>query len=251
MERIIIQFVLLQLIFVSCGTKADLREFNIGIEEFNKNNYEEALKIFKKGTLKNNGHKYPNFYGVAYCYYNINKYILARKEILKCLEGKKYMRDEFLSDVYLLYGLVESELGNKDKELESYKNACELYPRNIEALVTYGHSLNEIASFEEAIKVLNKAIEFESENSYAYNNRARAKLGLNQFVEAEEDIEEALRIDKRNPYIYLNKYELYKAKNQLQKACEMLEVAMELDFSEYGSKEDEVKYVNIFKSSCY
>ena len=85
-----------------------------------------------------------------------------------------------------------------------------------------------------AIEYLNKAIEQQPDNAYAYNSRGVAYKTLDQYQIAIENYDEAIRLQPDYAYAYNNRGVAYKKLNQPQQAIEDYNEAIRLkpDYAE-------------------
>lgn len=86
---------------------------------------------------------------------------------------------------------------NYKKAIRLYKQALKSEPSNSENIYLHiGISYNMLGKYKKAIKLLNKSIEINSENSSTYYNRGYAYYKLKKFDKAKQDFKKAIDINK-------------------------------------------------------
>ena len=75
--------------------------------------------------------------------------------------------------------------------------AIEKNPQNLYALTNRGVDKSILEDYEGAIEDYSKIIEIDSVNALAYLNRGKNKANLNLYVEAIEDYDKALKLQRR------------------------------------------------------
>jgi Flp pilus assembly protein TadD len=97
---------------------------------------------------------------------------------------------------------------------------------------------------------LNKIIEKESQDAFAYNNRALALIRIGELEMAKSDLDKSLQLDSQNPFVYKNYFFYYKEKKEKENACKAIEEALKKDMSEYGDNTDTHELKELKKEFC-
>jgi tetratricopeptide (TPR) repeat protein len=126
----------------------------------------------------------------AIVHYYRKDFDLAKLELAKLAEVKK---DE--PNIYNTLSLIETEKGN----------------------------------YQEALKMVNKAIELDPKQSYFLNNRGFVYLSLKEMEKAEADINESISSDPYNAWAYRNKGVFYLMKGDYPSAERLLKQSIDMD----------------------
>lgn len=211
--------------------RPDTYNYNRGMEEYGKNNYDEALTYFNKEIESNpkNGYAYSwiatirgykEEYGRALtaidlalknlpkkdaefvaATYNIRAGVyLALKDTVKALNDyassiKVFPENE---DTYVKRAQIYYEQNNYDLADADYKRITKLNQGSVMGYMGIGRNRNSQKRWDEAIEQFNHVANLYSEYSSAYSFRAEAYIGKEKWAEATDDIMKALTIDGDN-----------------------------------------------------
>jgi tetratricopeptide (TPR) repeat protein len=250
MKNTLISLILCAFIFSSCSYGKSIGLYRKGLKKAEMEQYHEAIEIFNEGISLDNNLKFLFHEAKAGCLFELKEYNSTLKELEICIKNKDEIPDRNLSQIYFLKGTTEGQIGQNDLEIESFKKSIFYNSENIGSYISLGYNLNNIEEYEEAIEVLNKAIELDPESSFAFNNRAQSKIGIGNLKGAEKDLEVAFSFNNNNPYIFYNKYLLFKAQNESEKACEMINKALRTDFEHADYVNLKIKLIAISIAEC-
>lgn len=124
-----------------------LNRFLKGIDYYNRENYKNALKIFNS-------------------------------LITDCVSDREF------SAVYFFTAISYSEIGLYDNALKAYCNATNYNPHFSSAWSNRGLIHKNLGEFNEAVICLNKAIELDKTNNFAYLNLSSVYLALLDYDKA-------------------------------------------------------------------
>ncbi|GJM36555.1 MAG: TPR repeat-containing protein YrrB [Saprospiraceae bacterium] len=221
----------------SCG-QGGIKTYNKGLTLMDKGDYEKAIEAFSYGIELNDIAKSVNYYGRAYSHFELKNFNEAKSDIGKSLETETLNKENINSDIYWLKGMIAAAEGNKQLEIKSYEKAIEYAPENLWLKTTLGLALIENNESKKAIEILTTVIEKNTQDAYAFNNRALALIKVGKLEMAKSDLDESKKLDSQNPFLYKNYFLYYKEKNDLQNACQAIEEALKKDMSEYGEEND-------------
>ncbi len=129
-------------------------------------------------------------------------------------------------------GMIFMKLGNMDSAIEYFKRALELEPdqQDIPTIYSYlAYCLKEQEKYKEAIDVLNKAEEYDSERTDIYNLKGFCYFKLRDYKRAISCFEKVIRIDPGSAIDYANIGVNYERLGEKEKAIEYYTIALKLD----------------------
>lgn len=131
-----------------------------------------------------------------------------------------------------------------NKAIDDFSKVIEINPKNAGAFINRAFYARErIGDFAGAVKDYDQAISLLSEtnSAFALNNRGHAKYMLQDTLGAITDINRSLEIDPENPYAYRNRAIVLLATGQTNEACKDLMRAKELGYEQlYGNDINEL-----------
>lgn len=188
------------------------------------NQAKEALPIFKE-HIKEEETDSSYLYGMACCYDSLNQTANAIETYKKVLEvnPNHYNANSKLSNIYLDMVKTKWNRSNFNISLDYAKKQLEINSSGyyyIECALVY----IEGYQFEEAIECLNKVIEIEPDNLYAYNNLGWIYQLTRKDNEAVEMYKKAIELNKdlKTTLPYQNLADMYIALHEYDKAYEVL-----------------------------
>ncbi len=224
--------------------------YNKGINLLNQENYQKAVDIFSTGIALDDFAKSANHYGRAYAYFELNQLSEAKSDIEKSLKTEAINNEDINCNIYWLKGMIASEEGDIDLEIQSYQKAIEYNPNNSQLKTTLGYALVVSDRLNEAIDLLTKVINNNKKDAYAYNNRGLAYIKTAEYLKAKSDLDASKNLNNQNPFLYRNYFFLYQTKNDLEKACKALAIALQQDMSEYGRAKDTAELKRLKREFC-
>lgn len=205
----------------------------LGVIKGIENDKEEAIRLFKKALLIDQGNNFVHF--------NLAKALSesGRDEESLPHHAKATELAPDHHEAWLNYGRSQANLGLYDQAIASYDRAIQLnpdyaeawynkgvaldqlkrYPESIaayeqalhiradfvDAWVNKGAALDELKRYDEALAAYEQAIRFQPASARAWANRGLALHGLKRHEEALADYERALSIQPDNSVAWTNK----------------------------------------------
>lgn len=118
--------------------------------------------------------------------------------------------------------------GEPGKSLTVLERLCAAEPGDIGNWSNRGYELSRLERYEEAVQVLDKALEFDKDEPVVLSNKAYALLKLGRDAEAFTTVNRSLKADKVNPYALRTRALLYVRKGARKKACDDLDMSKAL-----------------------
>jgi tetratricopeptide (TPR) repeat protein len=126
-------------------------------------------------------------------------------------------------------GKYFSHLKEYDKALNCMEKALELDSRNVYAWINKGTILYSLKEYDKALNCMEKALELDSRNVYAWINKGVLISTHGEFYEGIEYFDKALEIDSRNVYAWINKGTILYSLKEYDKALNCLGNAADID----------------------
>lgn len=193
-DRFVLGLILATMLFVApvLGQISGLDVFRNVIGPISPTQF-ELVKLFLKGAVDEyyliNGY---NSYKDAESYFNSGNYVGALPAINNSIEDVEKIRSFIFKDILFIY----------------YKNMLS------DEYCMKGAILNELKRYNEALIFLNKSIDKNYKNAYAWNNKGNAFYHLGNYGEAINDYDFAVRLDPSLKYAAYSKKCLAKLKLQ-------------------------------------
>ena len=173
-------------------SKKDNNQFNLALSFQNKNNFQEAIKIYKKLLIKN-----PDLIEIkinlALCLFGVEKYIDAAEIFHKLHE------DDPENVLYLNYCAVTYIKCNHNKiALDFLKRIIKLEPQNIEAWVNLTYVSSLLENHTESLYYATQALSLNPNETKLFNNMGSALLTIHRYQDALICYQTALDLDKNN-----------------------------------------------------
>ncbi len=241
--------ILLLTITTSCAQDG-LEFYNEGVIEMNNKNYEKAIKLFKQGLQIDDISKIVNHLGIANCYFELEKYDLAKAELELCLQTEKINNEKINSDIYQLKSAIYSIEGKINEELNSLEKALIYAPDNLLLKVSLGLSKIESGREQEGITLLNEVLALKPQDAFALNNRAFGFIKLGKLEEAKKDLDASLALDADNPFLYQNYFFYFQKLGKDEYACKNLHLASMKNMKDYGYEKDSKQIEELKKTYC-
>jgi len=121
-----------------------------------------------------------------------------------------------------LFGLAVTyqELGRIADAEAGYRHILELDPRDNRANFSLARILADRRDFDDAIAVLNDAVDIGSEQAGLHNLMAECYLGLEDYERAEKEVERTLSINPEFPTAYYNLALIHEGRGELGSAID-------------------------------
>lgn len=222
---------------------------------FNIGKYKDAIYLYSEIidepeiTLTNK--KYYSYFQRANCYYFLLDYDKSLKDIgIACKADTNLMgHNSIIGHSLWLHGRIQSKLDNKEESLNLYLEATK-YIKEQKLYTNIGYKQIQLENYEEAIFALNFAINLDSTDAYAFNNRALAYLKINNFKNAELDVLKSIKLNPNNPYAFKTNALLLIEQRKITMACEQLKIAEEKGYYFFGNESDKEEVILLQKKYC-
>lgn len=251
MKFIGIYFIYLLTLIGSCNT---IEEFERGFNLYTKGEYENAIKVFEK----NLNSKYLDvrcFVGKAYCQYELLAFNQAKSNLSKALEMLGTVNNEghklwIEGHSYKLLGEIASLENDANSMIEYYNKAVVILKDDSELISNIGYTCIENGDLQKGIDFLSKAIEINSSDAYAYNNRALGYIRQNKLGLAEVDLAKSQFLEPDNPFLLKNYGYFFLKKNNKNKACEYFKLSIKVQYSDWWDKAELDKINQAIANHC-
>ena len=134
-------------------------------------------------------------------------------------------------------GLASSDLGDTATAFRCLKAMVRLDPKDDVAWLNTGFFLGTLGRHKEALVYYDEAERLGRKDARFFNNRGFSRLGAGDMKGARKDIERSLEKDARNSYAYRNLAHLEVASGNKEAACTAMERAIALGFTDRYGKE--------------
>lgn len=177
-----------------------------------KNNYEEAFKIYNKILSLDTNH-FETIFFLAILNAQTKKYDQAKQLLEKAIQIKPEM-----PELYNSLGLIHRDMGNFDQSLVCLKKAIRIFPEFAIAYNNMGIVYKDLDDVEQAEKNFLYSINLDPNNSDPYNNLGLIYRDSNQQNKAKKFFEKSLEINPKNLQTLNNFGNLYKNLGLIDKA---------------------------------
>lgn len=169
-----------------------LMYFNIGREEFQKQEYDKAYNTFREAATYNP--LKPDIY----------HYLAIIKTQRKDYEGALRLIDKAIDveeDAMFLNfkGAIQSELKDDEGAIKTLKRAIEIEPDFITPYSNIASIYMYKAQYPEAIEYFDKAINLDEKYSKGHAEKAIMYYKIEKYQDAQASLEKALEIEPENP----------------------------------------------------
>jgi Flp pilus assembly protein TadD len=208
----ILSAVLIMLALNSCAGigvfSSAKNEFELGLDLFNRGQYEEAIKHFNKSAELDPMSGRPYIY-LGRSYLNLMRWHEAippfRTALRLAPEETKQEIVNIMIDALLAAASSDFREGNFRSSIYSLKEALTLQPESVKltnelinTLIAYGRDLLSRGNAAEAINSFNEAIELSADNINAYIGLAKAYFQKDDILKALSAAGKAMAIDPSN-----------------------------------------------------
>jgi tetratricopeptide (TPR) repeat protein len=192
--------------------------------------FKEEIQDLNKIIELNIGSKSINAHNErAIAYIRIGENSKALEDINYVIENKEDSSD--INQAYIQKASILYVLNDLESSKEFYQKALELNNNKDKGITTQALiGLSNISKdVNESLKLLNKAIEIDSENGMAFGARGAIYLEQENIEKAFKDFQKAKKYDSNNPDIHFNIGQLYaNYANNLDSATYYFEKAIKL-----------------------
>ena len=127
--------------------------------------------------------------------------------------------------------LIHLDLDDYSEALKYLNRSLEFHPGDVITFSNIGFVALNSGKYQQAVNIYDEQIEKDPSRSYMYSNRGQAKYKLGQTEEAIIDISKAIELDPINSFAYKNRGMIYFDIGNNSKGCEDLLKAKELGLS--------------------
>ncbi len=127
--------------------------------------------------------------------------------------------------------LIHLELDDYPEALKYLNRSLEFHPDDVITFSNIGFVALNSGKYQQAVNIYNEQIKKDSSRSYMYSNRGQAKYKLGKIEEAIEDITKAIELDPINSFAYKNRGMIYFEIGNDDLGCEDLLKAKELGYT--------------------
>ena len=166
--------------------------FNLGLQNFKKNNLKDAENFFKEALSHNPDHLESIFFlGILQA---------KKKDFNKAKDFfiKVIQIDSSYIDAHYNLGIVFNELKDFQNSINCYEKAIQIDSNNVHAYNNLGNSLIGLERTKEAVDYYKKAIEIDSNYIKAHENLGIAFYKLGEFQKAISCYEKAIQLNPNN-----------------------------------------------------
>lgn len=158
----------------------NIYSFNKGNQAFKEQDYRKAIQFFKTALDEN---PESDFFAcnhmIGYCHYYLGEYENALKELKYAV---KFANTD-LEKLYLIIGNIYKKKSDFNNAVINYKKCLEQNSENVNCLFWLSQSLYEINNFNEALKIINKVLDYKKVGE-AYLLKGKICEKLNQNLSA-------------------------------------------------------------------
>jgi eukaryotic-like serine/threonine-protein kinase len=190
---------------VTTSSLEALRQYSLGTLAHSKGEYEHAIPFYQAAIKID-----PNFAiahaRLASCYNNLRQNEAARPEFIQAYELRDRVseRERFIITSNY-YGGATGQWDEQIKELEKWKAT---YPHDFEPLNLLSNRYTTAGPFELAVIEGNKAIELNPNDARPYVNVGVAFIELNRFDEAKKVLQKAMQLGRETTNMHARLYQL-------------------------------------------
>jgi tetratricopeptide (TPR) repeat protein len=251
MRTLLISF--LNMLLINVSFSQDHLKLTLADRAFDNKEYQSALKLYESIVEDAGLKQYYHFtmYKKAYCNYMLTQYNEAISDVKQALKVKKTDTQYpwLMGNGYWLYARIYSKLNMKKEALKCLTKASEFIVTST-LYSTIGYAEIQNGLYEKAVKSLDKSVELDAFNAYAYSNRALAYFKLSVFDKARTDINKSIDLNDKNPYAFKHSAMIYIAMNDMENACIELKKAEANGYATFGNETDAHEVDEMIKKYC-
>lgn len=196
------------------------------IEFGNEKTFEKAKRMYV--TRTENYYKNDVLFTLEEIFFE-EDYHLSIPRFVKQVYDKAYKNTAALLEYIVQFG-VSGELNmwllEEGKILHSSRMEPDSDKVAVQSYIRGKNLIDEKGKEEEAIKLLNKAIEKYDRHAQAYERRARVNFLLKKDHDAMRDYKKSLGLDPDNPYAYFGMADVHIRKEEFSEAADALGLAI-------------------------
>ena len=197
--------------------------FNLGLQNFKKNNLKDAENFFKE-VLNNNSEHLESIFFLGILQAKKKDFNKAKDFFIKVIQI-----DSSYIDAHYNLGIVFNELKDFQNSINYYKKAIQIDSNHADAHNNLGLVFYKLKDFQNSINYYKKAIQIDSNNVHAYNNFGNSLIGLYRTKEAVDYYKKAIEIDSNYIKAHENLGIAFYKLRQFQNAKSYFKKAIQID----------------------
>jgi len=197
--------------------------FNLGLQNFKKNNLKDAENFFKE-VLNNNSDHLESIFFLGILQAKKKDFNKAKDFFIKVIQI-----DSSYIDAHYNLGIVFNELKDFQNSINCYEKTIQIDSNHTDAHNNLGMVFYKLKEFQNSINCYEKAIQIDSNNVHAYNNLGNSLIGLERTKEAVDYYKKAIEIDSNYIKAHGNLGITFYKLGEFQKAISCHEKAIQLD----------------------
>ena len=197
--------------------------FDLGRQNFKKNNLKDAENFFKK-VLNNNSDHLESIFFLGILQAKKKDFNKAKDFFIKVIQI-----DSSYIDAHYNLGIVFNELKDFQNSINCYEKTIQIDSNHADAHNNLGMVFYKLKDFQNSINYYKKAIQIDSNNVHAYNNLGNSLIGLYRTKEAVDYYKKAIEIDSNYIKAHENLGIAFYKLGEFQKAISCHEKAIQLN----------------------
>jgi len=155
-------------------------------------------------------------------------WVVAREigEVAKTLRAQK-QRDYWVQE-----GQTQTEAGEYDKAEKAYGEALRIFPNHPDNRRIYSSRavlLHQLARYQDALEMYQKAVDSDSADSYLYHKMGNVLVKLSHYEEALDSYDHALKHDPKNVRLLQSQGDILRNLSRYEEALASYNLALALD----------------------
>jgi len=203
--------------------------FNLGLQNFKKNNLKDAENFFKK-VLNDNPDHLESIFFLGILQTKKNDFSKAKDSFIKVIQI-----DSGYIDAHYNLGIVFNELKDFKNSINCYERVIQIDSKHADAHNNLGLILYKLGEFQNSINCYEKAIQIDSKHVDAHNNLGNSLKGLEKTKEAVAYYKKAIEINSNYIKAHGNLGITFYKLGEFQKAISCHEKAIQLDPKDLNS----------------
>ena len=197
--------------------------FNLGLQNFKKNNLKDAENFFKE-VLNNNSDHLESIFFLGILQAKKKDFNKAKDFFIKVIQI-----DSSYKDAHYNLGIVFNELKDFQNSINCYEKTIQIDSNHADAHNNLGMVYYKLGDFQNSINCYEKAIQNDADNVHAYNNLGNSLIRLERTKEALDYYKKAIEIDSNYIKAHGNLGITFYKLGEFQKAISCHEKAIQLD----------------------
>jgi len=197
--------------------------FNLGLQNFKKNNFKDAENFFKE-VLNNNSEHLESIFFLGILQAKKKNFNKAKDFFIKVIQI-----DSSHIDAHYNLGVVFNELKDFQNSINCYEKTIQIDSNHADAHNNLGMVFYKLKDFKKSINCYETAIQIDSNHVHAYNNLGNSLIGLERTKKAVDYYKKAIEIDSNYIKAHGNLGIAFFKLGEFQKAISCHKKAIQLD----------------------